>query len=74
MIKLYICCLVLIIGGVEVGPDIDMKFHQEVMDIFSYDIRITLCRQNFFQFGDPEKWGMDIFHNFHTRTEVDRRF
>ena len=39
MIKLYICCLVLIIGSVEVGPDIDMKFHQEVMEIVSYDIR-----------------------------------
>ena len=37
MIKLYICCLVLIIGSVEVGPDIDMKFHQEVMEIVSYD-------------------------------------
>ena len=35
--KLHICCLVLIIGSVEVGPDIDMKFHQEVMEIVSYD-------------------------------------
>ena len=35
--KTYICCLVLIIGSVEVGPDIDMKFHQEVMEIVSYD-------------------------------------
>ena len=38
MIKLYICCLVLIIGSVEVGLDIGMKFHQEVMEIVSYDI------------------------------------
>ena len=38
MIKLYIYCLVLIIGSVEVGPDIDMKFYQEVMEIVSYDI------------------------------------
>ena len=38
MIKLYICCVVLIIGSVEVGLDIDMKFHQEVMEIVSYDI------------------------------------
>ena len=38
MIKLYICCLVLIIGSIEVGLDIDMKFHQEVMEIVSYDI------------------------------------
>ena len=38
MIKLYICCLVLIIGSVEVGPDIDMEFHQEVMEIVSYYI------------------------------------
>ena len=37
MIKLYTCCLVLIIGTVGVGPDIDMKFHQEVMEIVSYD-------------------------------------
>ena len=40
MIKLYICCPVLIIGSVEVGLDIDMKFHQEVMEIVSYDIPI----------------------------------
>ena len=40
MIKLYICCLVLIIGSVEVGPDIDMKFHQEVMEIVRYDIHL----------------------------------
>ena len=38
MIKLYIYCPVLIIGNVEVGPDIGMKFHQEVMEIVSYDI------------------------------------
>ena len=25
------------IGSVEAGPDIDMKFHQEVMEIVSYD-------------------------------------
>ena len=37
MIKLYIYCSVLIIGNVEVGLDIDMKFHQEVMEIVSYD-------------------------------------
>ena len=42
MIKLYICCLVLIIGSVEVGPDIDMKFHQEVMEIVSYDINTRI--------------------------------
>ena len=41
MIKLYICVLVLIIGSVEVGPDIDMKFHQEVMEIVSYDTKIN---------------------------------
>ena len=40
MIKLYIYCLVLIIGNVEVGLDIGMKFHQEVMEIVSYDIYI----------------------------------
>ena len=37
MIKLYICCLVLIIGSVEVGPDMDIKFHQVVMKIVSCD-------------------------------------
>ena len=42
MIKLYICCLVLIIGSVEVGPDIDMKFHQEVMEIVSYDTAVIV--------------------------------
>ena len=41
MIKLYIYCSVLIIGNVEVGPDIGMKFHQEVMEIVSYDTIIT---------------------------------
>ena len=40
MIKLYICCSVLIIGSVKVGPDIDTEFHQEVMEIVSYDIYI----------------------------------
>ena len=38
MIKLYIRCLVLIIRSVEVGPDMDMKFHQVVMKIVSYDM------------------------------------
>ena len=37
MIKLYIYCSVLIIGSVEVGLDIGMTFHQEVMEIVSYD-------------------------------------
>ena len=46
MIKLYICCLVLIIGSVEVGPDIDMKFHQEVMEIVSYDRKIAERKSN----------------------------
>ena len=47
MIKLYICCLVLIIGSVEVGPDIDMKFHQEVMEIVSYDICLYIILRIF---------------------------
>ena len=42
MIKLYICCLVLIIGSVEVDPDIDLKFHQDVMEVVSYDIVLRL--------------------------------
>ena len=49
MIKLYICCLVLIIGSVEVGPDIDMKFHQEVMEIVSYDISVKQYNENLYQ-------------------------
>ena len=46
MIKLYIYCSVLIIGNVEVGPDIGMKFHQEVMEIVSYDTTVKV-----------QKWG-----------------
>ena len=45
MIKLYICCLVLIIGSVEVGLDMDMKFHQVVMKIVSYDSSIKVGEQ-----------------------------
>ena len=41
MIKLYICCLVLLIVSVEVGPDIDIKFHQVVMKIVRYDNNMT---------------------------------
>ena len=50
MIKLYIYCSVLIIGNVEVGPDIGMKFHQEVMEIVSYDTndRLTNVRSRVF--------------------------
>ena len=43
MIKLYIYCSVLIIGNVEVGLDKGMKFHQEVMEIVSYDSPIYVC-------------------------------
>ena len=43
MIKLYIYCSVLIIGNVEVGPDIGMKFHQEVMEIVIMTIYICGC-------------------------------
>ena len=37
MIKLYIYCSVLIFGSVEVGPDIEMTFHQKMIEITSYD-------------------------------------
>ena len=40
------CCLVLITGSVEVGPDIGMKFHQEVMEIVSYDNKNILFLQS----------------------------
>ena len=33
------------------GPDIDMKFHQEVMEIVSYDISITAVYV--FMYVDP---------------------
>ena len=46
MIKLYIYCSVLIIGNVEVGPDIGLKFHQEVMEIVSYDTNIKTHLQH----------------------------
>ena len=45
MIKLYIYCSVLIIGNVEVGLDIGMKFHQEVMEIVSYDSHMQQSSQ-----------------------------
>ena len=38
MIKLYICYLAFIIGSAEVGPDMDIKFHQVVIKIVRYDI------------------------------------
>ena len=59
MIKLYICCLVVIIGSVEVGPDIDMKFHQEAMEIVSYDRRIIRVNLNL----QEEIIDADIDHN-----------
>ena len=40
MIKLYISCLVLIIGSA------DMKFHQEVMEIVSYDTNQGFITKN----------------------------
>ena len=77
MIKLYICCLVLIIGSVEVGPDIDMKFYQEVMEIVSYDMYLVrksksisstflLCLQkddNFENSRDQENATLMLYHN-----------
>ena len=42
MIKLYIYFQFLSNGNVEVGPDIGLKFHQEVMEIVSYDIMAPL--------------------------------
>ena len=52
MIKLYIYCSVLIIGDVEVGPDIGMKFHQEVMEIVSYDIYKQIPHADKFNLSD----------------------
>ena len=48
MIKLYICCLVFIIGSVEVDPDMDIKFRQVVMKIVSNDkLKISPPPQNY---------------------------
>ena len=51
MIKLYICCLVLIIGSVKVGSDMDIKFHQEVMEIVSYDNVSNRNKSSLLPFG-----------------------
>ena len=70
MIKLYICCLVLIIGSVEVGPDMDMKFHQEVMEIVSYDIMMKiLVFQVLFKSG--ETFGRITIFNYRTIIDDD---
>ena len=37
MIKCYSYCSVLITGSVEVGLNIEMTFHQKMMEIISYD-------------------------------------
>ena len=56
MIKLYICCLFLIIGSVEVGPDRDIKFHQEVMKIVSFEKDIKSYQNNSFHVEMVNKW------------------
>ena len=38
MIKLYIYCSAFIIGHLEVGQVVGMKFHQAVMEIVSHDM------------------------------------
>ena len=58
------------------GPDIGMKFHQEVMEIVSYDINNFLFRidtpknkdrdkGNLFLLVMPEKYEPIIFHTYH---------
>ena len=42
MIKPYICCLVFIIGSVEVGLDMVIKFYQVVMKIVRYDTELFI--------------------------------
>ena len=37
MVKLYTLCSVFIHRDLKVGPDIESKFHQGVMEIVSYD-------------------------------------
>ena len=58
MIKLYIYCLFLIIGSVEVGSVMDMRFHQEVMEMVSYDIHLSVSFifyiQMYFAKGRPQ--------------------
>ena len=57
MIKLYIYCSVLIIGNVEVGSDIGMKFHKEVMEIVSYDITSPFLSIIYTINKKQTKWG-----------------
>ena len=82
MIKLYICCLVLIIGSVEVDPDIDMKFHQEVMEIVSYDtnnlrsIRLHKARKHDEYARELPKYpvGTKVLVGSFTRKPLERKF
>ena len=82
MIKLYTCYLVLIIGSVEVGPDIDMKFHQEVMEIVSYDtnnlrnIRLHRARKHERYAKELPKYlvGVQISVRNFTRKPLDKKF
>ena len=57
----------LLIGSVEVGPDIDMKFHQVVVKIVRYDTKIK---------PDPKirsdtKIKSDSKIRFHTKIKFD---
>ena len=58
MIKLYIYCSVLISGNVEAGLDIGMKFHQEVMEIVSYDNKIKRFKDTLFEMA--RKWAQTL--------------
>ena len=82
MIKLYICCLVLIIGSVEVGPDIVMKFHQEVMEIVSYDIYLHLSSRMFLSWISLTDCqiqmfricqNLDCYHSYHRNSSFMSR-
>ena len=50
--KTLIYCPVLIIGNVEVGLDIGLKFHQEVMEIVSYDKYKIVCLHQYFELAE----------------------
>ena len=77
MIKLNICCLVLIIENVEVGLDIDMKFHQEVRKIVSNDSTFSVAIISFIFVGHQtafaySRWGLTKTLNSLRNTDSPR--
>ena len=64
MIKLYIYCSAFIIGHLQVGQYVGMKFHQAVMEIVSHDISFGRIRHNLTTNEFPKKandWFVGVF-------------